>query len=205
MAPSLIGQRAFIYKVLKTIHPDTGISQAAMEEVQMLYFYIIDRIMQRATKVVRSRGVITISARDVQLGVMLAFPGELRKHAVRTSSGAVEKFTMSRETPNENKRMTQSGRAGLLLSVARVFNKMKDDSGLRVSPEAAVYLTAAAEYAISEILELAGNASRDDKRARVMPRHLLLAIGNDIELSKLFDTAVLDGGVLPNIDARLIK
>ena len=71
------------------------------------------------------------------------------------------------------KKTTKSQKAGLVLPVARVARRLKN---LRVAPRigggAPVYLTAVLEYCVAEVLELAGNAARDNKKARIIPRHV---------------------------------
>lgn len=75
----------------------------------------------------------------------------------------------------------------------------------RTGAGAPVYLAAVLEYLAAEILELAGNASRDNKKQRIIPRHIQLAIRNDEELNKLLhDVTITNGGVIPNIHQALL-
>jgi histone H2A len=70
---------------------------------------------------------------------------------------------------------------------------------------AAIYCTAVLEYLVAEILELAGDAARDNKFQRIKPRHISLAIFNDEELKKLLaNVTISQGGVLPHIHAVLL-
>lgn len=66
-------------------------------------------------------------------------------------------------------------------------------------------MAAVLEYLAAEILDLAGNAARDNKKARIIPRHIQLAVRNDEELNKLLEgVTIAGGGVLPKIHAFLI-
>ena len=101
---------------------------------------------------------------------------------------------------------TRSSRAGLQFPVGRIHRCIrKGNYAERVGAGAPVYLAAVLEYLTAEILELAGNAAKDNHKRRIIPRHLQLAIRNDEELNKLLQgVTIAQGGVLPNIQAVLL-
>ena len=101
---------------------------------------------------------------------------------------------------------SRSKRAGLQFPVARIHRHLrKGNFATRIGSGAPVYLAAVIEYLTAEILELAGNAARDNKKARIIPRHLQLAIRNDEELNQVFaGITISQGGVLPNILSVLL-
>lgn len=103
-------------------------------------------------------------------------------------------------------RKSRSSRAGLQFPVSRVHRFLrKGNYSKRIGSGAAVYLAAVMEYLTAEILELSGNASRDNKKKRIIPRHLMLGIRNDEELNSLLaKVTIAQGGVLPNIQTVLL-
>jgi histone H2A len=99
---------------------------------------------------------------------------------------------------------SRSAKAGLQFPVGRIHRYLKG-SAPRIGAGAPVYLAAVLEYLCAEILELAGNAARDNKKSRIIPRHVQLAIRNDEELNKLLGgVTIAAGGVLPNIHTVLL-
>ena len=107
---------------------------------------------------------------------------------------------------SKGKAKSRSSRAGLQFPVGRIHRLLrKGNYAERVGAGAPVYLAAVLEYLAAEVLELAGNAARDNKKTRIIPRHLQLAIRNDEELNKLLSgVTIAQGGVLPNIQAVLL-
>ena len=102
---------------------------------------------------------------------------------------------------------SKSAKAGLQFPVGRVYRHMKQRNiGLRVCAGAPVYLAAVLEYLTAEVLELAGNATRDLKKRRINPRHIMLAIQGDEELDTLCKgSTIAGGGVVPHIHRSLIQ
>ena len=101
---------------------------------------------------------------------------------------------------------SRSSRAGLQFPVGRVHRHLRNGRySSRIGAGAPVYMAAVMEYLAAEILELAGNAARDNKKHRIIPRHIQLAIRNDEELNRLLHgVTIAQGGVLPNIHSVLL-
>jgi len=85
----------YIYKVLKQVHPDTGISSKAMSIMNSFVNDIFERIANESSKLSTHNNRHTISSREVQTAVRLILPGELAKHAVSEGTKAVTKYTSS--------------------------------------------------------------------------------------------------------------
>ncbi|KAG9454251.1 hypothetical protein H6P81_007155 [Aristolochia fimbriata] len=104
------------------------------------------------------------------------------------------------------KSASRSSKAGLQFPVGRIARFLKAGKyAERVGAGAPVYLAAVLEYLAAEVLELAGNAARDNKKTRIVPRHIQLAVRNDEELSKLLGAVTIaNGGVMPNIHNHLL-
>jgi histone H2A len=161
-----------------------------------------------------------MSPADLVVAVRMHFQGELAKHGIKEGLKAVKNFDSNRgedafksEDTATGKRVqfrTHSERAGLVFCVQRSVRQLWQQTGAHGEGprdsmlRAAVFLTAVKEYMCAELLELAGNAARDNRKANVIPRHICLAIKNDQELSKQFsDVAIFGGGRLPVSAARL--
>jgi len=134
---------------------------------------------------------------------------ELQLTKLSTMSQAKGKKKATKEggsSEGKSDSQTRSFRAGLQFPVGRIHRHLKQGRyAARIGAGAPVYLAAVLEYLVAEILELAGNASRDNNRIRIIPRHIQLAVRNDEELNKLLqDVTIANGGVIPNIHSVLI-
>ena len=86
----------YIYKVLKQVHPDTGISSKAMSIMNSFVNDIFERIAAEASRLAHYNKRSTITSREIQTAVRLLLPGELAKHAVSEGTKAVTKYTSSK-------------------------------------------------------------------------------------------------------------
>uniref|UniRef100_A0A7S1B224 Histone H2A n=1 Tax=Noctiluca scintillans TaxID=2966 RepID=A0A7S1B224_NOCSC len=120
--------------------------------------------------------------------------------------GDIAKVKRASGSAAESSHKTVSDRAGLAFPVSRFARTLKKGGyAKRLAVGASIYLTAVIEYITAEILELAGNAAKDQKKMRIIPRHVQLAIRNDEELNRyMSNVTVSQGGVIPNIHNVLL-
>lgn len=183
---------SYIYKVLKQVHPDIGISSKGMAVMNSFIDDMCDKISSQAAKMANYNKRKTMVSRDIQSAVRIVMRGELAKHAISEGTKAVTKYNATQETTTASSGRKggkgKAAKAGLVFSIGRVTRRLRD--GLytdRISASAPVYLAAVLEYLCAEVSELAGNAARDMKKTRITPRCILLAIRMDEELHRLLD------------------
>ncbi|KAL6577340.1 Histone H2B.3 [Orobanche minor] len=95
MKKSVETYKIYIFKVLKQVHPDIGISSKAMGIMNSFINDIFEKLAQEASRLARYNKKPTITSREIQTAVRLVLPGELAKHAVSEGTKAVTKFTSS--------------------------------------------------------------------------------------------------------------
>lgn len=103
-------------------------------------------------------------------------------------------------------RVSKSEKAGIYFPVGRIKRYLKNRiDGKRISVYSAVYLAAVLEYLMAEVLECAGNVTKDMQKKIIIPRHIKFGVGQDQELDQLLQHVTIShGGVMPDINEVLL-
>jgi histone H2A len=192
----------YIYGVLKQVHPDTGLSGKAKSMLNEILKLIVRKIMKAANDLSAGKDTVTLSSRIILAAVRVVCYGELANHSANEGNKALTKYQSSLGSKAAG---GKTRRAGLIISVPRIEKLIRKNTVMkRVGQGAPIYVAAVVEYLLAEIIELSGNAARDNKFMRIKPRHIKLAIANDAELNELFCDTVFGAGVIPHIEPSIL-
>ncbi|KAE9548767.1 hypothetical protein FO519_008021 [Halicephalobus sp. NKZ332] len=104
------------------------------------------------------------------------------------------------------KARSMNSRADIIFSAQRCIKKMKKTTGHRVRKEAGVYMATVLEYLVAEILEVAGDTTREFNKRRITPRTIMLSVRNDEELNLLTQKVHFpESGAIPFVQPSLLK
>eukprot|EP00095_Tigriopus_kingsejongensis_P006511 snap_masked-scaffold172_size289735-processed-gene-0.0 protein:Tk06511 transcript:snap_masked-scaffold172_size289735-processed-gene-0.0-mRNA-1 annotation:"PREDICTED: uncharacterized protein LOC103459387" len=181
----------YIYKVLKQVHPDTGISSKAMSIMNSFVNDIFERIASEASRLAHYNKRSTITSREIQTAVRLLLPGELAKHAVSEGTKAVTKYTSSNlcahgdvvlaltQDPTHQIRRYQKSTELLIrkLPFQRLVREIAQDfkTDLRFQSSAVMALQEASEAYLVGLFEDTNLCAIHAKRVTIMPKDIQLA------------------------------
>jgi histone H2A len=125
-----------------------------------------------------------------------------QKRAKKKKMGTISAST----EPTKTAQLSRSTRAGLKFPIPRTTTYLRKTlpHKVRVGANAGTFLTAVLEYLTAEVLELAGNATKDNKKKRITARFITLAVRQDEELTKQLPGLIFSGGVIPHIHPTLV-
>jgi len=189
-----------ITTVGKQAHPELQLSEKALNVTCDFVYDLFLRICLESENICRLTKRGSITSREIQTATRLILPGELAKHGISEGTKAVTKWNASTAEEGE-------GHSGLTFPENKIAALLKEHWLGRVGAGAGIYLAAVLEYMCAEILELSGNAAKEDKDSpdEIKPRHIMLAIRNDEEFNRLCRTVVIpDCGALPHIPRALV-
>jgi histone H3/H4 len=200
--------KTYIHKVLKKVSADSQIANKTSDQLDEFIKIFARKIAESAIKSCIDSKKSTVGQSEVILAVNLHLPKNLAVKANSEIEKALLKFNSNeKEEQDGGKRcapIRRETQAGLIFSVSlcEKFLRTFGTSGLNVSKSSSIALTAVLEYITSEILDLASNVAKDNKKVIIIVRHIYLVIFNDLELTQLANelkVEFLEGGVVPNI------
>ena len=194
----------YISKVLKQVARNNGITSNSKQQLNSALCIVARAISLMSVRLTEIAKKKTISDKEVANSVRIIFSGDLASNSIREGTKAVEKFI----TESSNG-CSRQGKAGIIFppSITEKFLRNFGYSKVMVTSTAHILLAAVLEYLVTEILLLASKSSVNNKRIRITIRDLQLSVGEDYELSDLFEKlnmSFLGGGVIPYIHKCLV-
>lgn len=181
----------YIRNVLGGLFAKMGMTSKTRAEVQYLVHNLVTRISNTARVILSKQ---TLSVTDINAAVRLVLPAGLASEAVARGNKALESYL----TTPKSRDTTREKRAGVIFRIPRCSRALRHlDNYKRISDKTPVYLAAVLEHVTSRVLRQAGEQATSNKKSRIKPRHLLLAIHGDNDLRALYHNVILSGGVVP--------
>jgi histone H2A len=183
-----------------------AVTQQGMSVINTFVHDMMGRIMDEADRIVRINRQRTLDSRTVSTAVRFVLSGQLQTLAIVEGTKACAKYTVSFDDSVTDKRLSRSQRGGLVFPVSRVARCMRArNTAGRLGGCAPVFLAAVLEYLVAEVLECAGVAAHEARRARIIPRHIFSGMSADEELSRIVESCTIaGGGVTPLIHPALL-
>jgi histone H3/H4 len=189
----------YISKVLKQLSDKNGITSNSKQQLNSVLCIVsrkISSMVARLTEIAKKK---TISDKEVSNAISIIFSGDLAKNSIREGEKSVIRFGAE-----SSKGSSRQGKAGIIVppSIAEKFLRNFGYSKVMVTSTAPVFLASVLEYLVSEILVFASKSASDNKRIRITIRDLQLSVGEDNELSDLFNQlniSFIGGGEIPYI------
>ncbi|CAH2015820.1 unnamed protein product [Acanthoscelides obtectus] len=171
----------YIYKVLKQVHPDTGISSKAMSIMNSFVNDIFERIAAEASRLAHYNKRATITSREIQTAVRLLLPGELAKHAVSEGTKAVTKYTTAKKAGKAQKNISKSDKKkkrrrkeSYAIYIYKVLKQVHPDTG--ISSKAMSIMNSFVNDIFERIAAEASRLAHYNKRATITSREIQTAV-----------------------------
>lgn len=171
----------YISRILKQVHPTSSLKNQSRALINKLIVDLTRRLAEASSDLNKTSKRKTISTKDVIAASSLILNGHIVKHA---KNAMLRNVKIADDMISQGKRVTNKT-FPIPISRAKTFLYERSK---RVTMGAGVAVATFIEYLISEILELAGNAARDQKRITISPQHISVAIHDDEELRNIFKT-----------------
>ncbi|CAH2017134.1 unnamed protein product [Acanthoscelides obtectus] len=171
----------YIYKVLKQVHPDTGISSKAMSIMNSFVNDIFERIAAEASRLAHYNKRATITSREIQTAVRLLLPGELAKHAVSEGTKAVTNGKAAKKAGKAQKNISKSDKKkkrrrkeSYAIYIYKVLKQVHPDTG--ISSKAMSIMNSFVNDIFERIAAEASRLAHYNKRATITSREIQTAV-----------------------------
>ena len=200
----------YISKVLKSVAPDSGITASARNQVNSILITLSKRFTDIALELTSISHRKTMSIRELEKAVRLILKGDLMKHSLKEGEKAIKNFSNNRKSAEGAKGTSRQAKANIIFppSISEKFLRRFDTSNVMVTYNSPIYLAAVLEYISMEILDMASQQAKDNKKIRITSKDLELGVRYDSELNQLITETNIEfigGARVPYIHPFLLK